>query len=213
MAMNLGATISRTLNRAKPVATTDLVSFIVAAYDRPEMLRCCLASLQVQTHRNIEVLVADNTKNQDVSRQHEGVTVELCDSRFRYFNTGLDVCYAATRALAPQCHGEWLCFPNDDGYYVPQFTELMLAGSRGADFVYCDMLMDPRLYGVYHVLKTKPKLYRIDKGGFLIRKSVFEKFDWPPAPDDYCRDGLLVEQLRKARVRMSKAKGVLFVHN
>lgn len=211
--MNLGAAISRTLNRANPVATTDLVSFIVAAYDRPEMLRCCLASLQVQTHRNIEVLVADNNIEPEICRRQEEITWSLGDPRFRYYNTRLEVCYDSTKELAPKSHGEWLCFPNDDSYYVPAFTETMLAAGEGVDFVYCDLLMDPRLYGIYHVLKAKPRRYRIDKTCFLIRKAVFDKFDWPPSPKDLDRDGLFVDKLRRAKVTMAKVKGVLCVHN
>ncbi len=185
------------------------ISFIVSAYDRPVCLRCVLASLQVQTEAAIEVLVADNSPNPAMNNTNLQILFSLNDNRFKYTNPRERTCYEATKVLAPVCHGEWLCFPHDDGYYVPGFAANMLAcaaANPAADFIYCDMLYDPRLSngeGTWTPRGVEPRCGFIDKGGFIIRKALFLLVEWPPAPNDVARDGVVT----------AKAGGVMWVHN
>ena len=195
------------------------LSFIVSAYDRPVCLRCVLASLQVQTEAAIEIYVADNSPDVHMNLTNLEILSHLNDNRFKYTNPRERTCYEATKILAPLCRGEWLCFPHDDGYYVPGFVERMLrcaAANPSADFVYCDMIYDPRLSGgqdQWTVFTTSARAGFIDKGGFIIRKSLFLTVDWPPAPNDVARDGLFVDELVRRGVVTAKAGGVMWVHN
>lgn len=191
------------------------ISFIMSAYDRPKHLRCALASLQIQTEPDIEVIVADNGTNDFTAHVQDMMVRQFLDERFHYRNPRARTCYEATKVIAPETKGEWLCFPHDDGWYAPEFAEAMLRGARQskADFIYCDMLYDSRMFGHYDVLRTQPRLNQIDKGGFIVKRSWFDKVDWPPAPNDMCRDGLLVDALVRLGIRTHKVAGILWCHN
>jgi hypothetical protein len=49
-------------------------------------------------------------------------------------------CYWSAEYAARQAKGDWLCFPCDDCYYVPEFQERMLeiAALYGWKLVLCD---------------------------------------------------------------------------
>lgn len=191
------------------------ISFIVSAYDRPAMLRCVLAALQVQTEPDIEIIVADNSPHIALNNEHQYVIHQLNDKRFSYRNPRARFCYEAIEQLAPETRGEWLCFPHDDGYYVPVFAQRMLEAAGqdpDAQLVYCDMLYDERMFGHYDVLHSEPRLGAIDKGSFIIRRELFLTRAWPPVPD-ISRDGIFIEELVRDGALMIHAPGVMFVHN
>src|ERR1019366_3091887 len=101
------------------------VTYIVSTYNRPTLLRCCLASLAAQTDADFEVVVADNSPDFNITSQHQEVVADLRDPRFRHIDTdcvktciGWD-CYHSAEYCARIAAGEWLCFPSDDSYYVP----------------------------------------------------------------------------------------------
>lgn len=199
---------------------TPKISFIVSAYDRPRQLACVLASLQVQTFENIEVVVVDNQRDYAVRHENETRVRNMVDRRMRYAACECAHCYYSSEQGASLVCGEWLCFPSDDNYYVPAFAELMLKaaelteGNEGVGFVYCDMVYDPRLHGVYSVVDVRPQVNNVDKGGFLIRRELFlEVGGFPDKENGVVCDGLLIEELVRRGVRGVKAPGVLWVHN
>jgi hypothetical protein len=162
--------------------------------------------LQVQTENDFQVLVADNSP---LSMMWP-VVAGLNDDRFVHCYTGnKGNCYESANLLATVAKGDYLCFPSDDNYYVPQFLELMLA--QDADLIYCDMVYDPRGGTEYRVVPVEPALNVIDKGGFLIRREQFQPFPWEESP--VYADGMLVEQLVATGLSHAKAPGVLWVHN
>lgn len=190
-------------------------SFIVSTFERPRTLRCVLASLQVQTEPDFEVIVTDNSRCLDMRRLNQAVIHALHDERFQYLWTGAAQCYEAANMAWPHAQGEYLCHPSDDGYYVPMFLELLL--NRHEDLVYCDMVYDPRstdrMHPVtqYRVVNVIPKLGTIDKGGFIVRRSRWGGFPWKENVTG--ADGLAVEKLIRARISHFKVPGVLWVHN
>ncbi len=195
-----------------------MISFIVSAAERPMMLACCLASLQVQKRDDKlhEIIVCDNSEHGDMKRLSHFFEVEY---RHTYSN-GMPFCYYSPAQIL--AHGDWLCFPSDDSYYVPQFAEIMLkyAALNDWEFVYCDVLYDPRLAfcctGVpdkYSVMETRPSGGGIDKTCFLVTRRAFDQVGgWPERADDW-RDGALAEALVTAGIRHGKAPGVMVVHN
>jgi hypothetical protein len=202
------------------------VSYIVSAYDRPAALCCCLASLALQTDFDFEVIVADNAPTFQQQVFNDTVVMHLADSRFRHLDTtvaktcaGWD-CYHSAEIANGWAHGEWLCFPSDDSYYMPTFQEKLLsaASAHGWGLVYCDMIYDGRgagNCGQYHYVDVSPRVSRIDKTGFLVRRELFTGFPGKPsaAPGPSAADGLLVEDLVRRGVPHGKVGEPLMVHN
>lgn len=181
-------------------------SFIVSAFDRPHHLSCVLRSLQVQTEREFEVIITDNSKEQ----VNFETVFSIADNRFVYLSTQSTDCYASANRGAAQAKGDYLSFPSDDGYYVPRFLETMLQAAP-ADLIYCDCVYDG--YGKkYEFWDAEPKLGLIDKGGFLVKREVFPGFNG--APEGPCAaDGWMIEQAVKYGATTAKVPGILWIHN
>jgi glycosyltransferase involved in cell wall biosynthesis len=181
-------------------------TFIVSAFDRPDALACLLYSLKIQTERDFQVIVSDNGGSPEMFN----AVKKLEDSRFRYIDMLFSNCYQSSNGVVRFASGEYLCFPSDDNYYVPQFLELMLKPQ--ADLIYCDMLYDPRLTGSYAPVNVGPGR-DIDKGGFLVRRDCFQPFPWEREDGLRMADHFLINDLVKAGLSCAKVPGVLWVHN
>lgn len=195
-----------------------MITYIVCCHDEPYQLTCLLYSLKCQTNGNFEVIVTDRDSSPNNAAHQKLIVERMYDKRFSYTFTKAPDIYSAAEEAAPKAKGDFLCFPSADGYYVPGFTQVMLdtAKEQNADLVYCDMLYDPRMFGVYDVLDVAPQTYRIDKTGFIVKKEWLLKIPFPgkePAPGRTPSDGLFIEELIKAGIRHAKAPGVLVVHN
>jgi len=81
------------------------ISFLLSAYDRPKHLRCALASLQIQTCPEIEVIVCDNATDPFVSLVQQVVVDSFEDKRFHYRNPRDRTCYESTKTVAPEAKG------------------------------------------------------------------------------------------------------------
>jgi hypothetical protein len=195
-----------------------MISYIVSAYDRPAYLTCCLASLCTQEGAS-EIIICDNSG---------GIESRALATLFgcRYLDTsqlGVPLgatCYHDLSYVEPK--GDWLCFPSDDSYYVPQFAHIMLAYAAKSDweYVYCDMLYDPRLahattgvQDTYSIMATAPSPGSIDKTNFMVTRKAFDRVGgWPQHEADW-RDGALAVALVQSGVRHGKAPGIMCVHN
>lgn len=197
------------------------VSYIVSAYNRPQSLRGTLASLQVQTDPNFEVIVADN--NPDIQYcKNMDIVADMQDGRFRWVDTShvFDVprdCYwSAEWVVENIAKGDYLVFPSDDSFYVPIFQEAMLARARESrlDLVYCDMLYDRRIGGKYSVLNVQPVSCAIDKTGFMIARTSWIGFPTKPTElRSSCADGEMIAEVVARGARHGKVEEVLVVHN
>ncbi len=182
-----------------------MISFIISAYGEADRMPLILSSLKLQTVQDFEVFVTDNKGSDEVKRITESYG-------YNYLHTDFDNCYDSAHQAVPLTKGDWLCFPANDSYYVPLFLELMLEGDKfDAEFIYCDMLYDPRLRGEYAAVDVYPAYGKIDKGGFLLKRSRFKAF--PKISYRSPSDWYLVESLLAEGVRTYKAKGVLWIHN
>jgi len=175
-----------------------------------------LLSLRLQTEPNLEILVTDNSIDEEM-RGHNDDACGL-DSRIFYMRCGGTSCYRSGNIAARFAKGEYLCFPSDDGYYVPGFAALMLeaAEKNSWDLVYCDLLDDPRQFGRYGVRDVKPALGHIDKTCYIVKRSVFlgmGGFPLEEKSNDWAADWWLVEELIKCGVRHGKLNQLLVVHN
>lgn len=187
------------------------LTFIASTFNRPQVLLLLLNSLQLQTEKNFECIVTDNSTDPTLAEQNE-FHVKMSGSRFRYLKTNYRECYSSAEEGALLATGKFLCFPSDDNYYLPQFAEMMLrkALNEGLDLVYCDCVYG-RPKAVPFLLDVKPKVNHIDKGGFLVRRESFKSFPGKAAIS--CSDGWLIEELVKKGVRHGKVESPLWVHN
>ena len=190
------------------------ITFIVSAYDRPQFLLCCISSLKCQSIRADKIIIADNFDWKDTVNRSLQLAMEL---EVEYENPKAIECYWSGEQIGlSQENADWLCFPSDDSYYVPLFSEIMLdyAEKRGLDFVYCDCLYDPRRTGKYDVMYVEPRVCSIDKTCLLVKRKVFTGFPGkPPRNESSAADGLLAESLVARGLRHGKAPGILVVHN
>jgi hypothetical protein len=191
-----------------------MISYIVSVYDRPLFLTACLGSLGVQSFQT-ETIVCANHVDENML-----MACGLCcmDADVRIEHTGIagaKNCYESASMVAPNAKADWLCFPSDDSLYVCQFSGIMLetAAKTGADLVYCDCVYrqdeTAGRWPAYKVLTTEPRMGKIDKTCFILRRELFNGF--PPHPKGWS-DGALIEQLVRDGVRHAKAPGVLVVH-
>ena|SRR5271166_3450177 len=206
------------------------VSYIVSAYDRPILMRCCLASLAAQTDHDFEAIVADNSPDFKTQAVNRAVVDGMLDSRFSHIDTdsiktcrGWDCYHSAEYVARNWATGEWLCFPSDDSYYVPMFQEAMVnkAQINGWSMVYCDWLCDRRGSlngegpGRYGWVDASARISRIDKTGFMVRSSSFGAFPGKNMEEvkPCAADGLFIEELVRRGAKHGKVNEVLMVHN
>lgn len=108
----------------------DLVTIAITTYNRADgFLRDAISSALAQTHRNIEVIVADNCSNDGTGALVAGFNDERIDyvrhdaniGPFRNFN------FCVERA-----RGKYFCLLHDDDLMDPDFVATCLARSTGA---------------------------------------------------------------------------------
>jgi glycosyltransferase involved in cell wall biosynthesis len=199
------------------------VSFIVSAFNRPNALNLCVASLRLQTCKEFEVIIADNSRDGMISFAHKQTARNMTEAQqfCKHISTaeaaGRD-CYESANLAANVAKGEYLCFPSDDGYYAPRFLELMLMHGSDSDLMYCNCIWDGRGYGkgeeLIHLV-VEPRRGKIDKGGFLVKREVFMKsggFKGPFGPER-CEDGFFIERLIRSGVTHRKVDITGWIHN
>ncbi len=199
-----------------------MISYIVSACDRPGMLRACVASLAVQEGEK-QICV---TLNGDKEQSRLNIeAVHKMNAMFSYTATYSDNAYDAAlvfietrgpmgKPMNP-VKGDWLCFPSDDSLYVADFGKIMIEAAvrEMADLVYCDMIYkqgsESSGWKPYSILESEPRMGKIDKTNFIIRRELFKGF--PPHPRNW-RDGALIEQVIRDGAKAAKAPGILVLH-
>lgn len=112
-------------------------SVIIPAYNHARFLRDCVASVQGQTLRNIEILVVDDASRDDTP----AIMAELCqgDSRIRYIPLSENQGVAAARNRGVQeARAEWIALLDSDDLWLPKKLEkqLLLQQASGAELIY-----------------------------------------------------------------------------
>lgn len=192
-----------------------MITAIVSAYNRIENLRVVLASLKIQTYTDFEVIVAENSTDENIIRAHKEIIDSMKDGRFRMVICQKEQCYSSAEFVVDigEAKGDYLCFPSDDDYYVERFFEFMMAGIEDNDIVLCNTLYDndPVQNKNYYILEAQPKSCQVDKGGFIVKKDVFEKIKFPGKGPSSASDGLFVEEVAK-NGKVKVLQEIMFVH-
>lgn len=194
-----------------------LCTFIVSSHNRPVELRLTLACLQLQTERNWEAIITDNSDS-NLASLSEREVLRFPDLRIRYEYTGGRAAnpYRSAEIGAALATGTWLAFPSEDGYFCPWYLERMLkkADAENLDLVYCDTVIGNPW--VHRCLSVQPVIGNIDKTSFVVRREWFCKMGGfnvenvgGPAPSD----GIFIEKSVAAGARHAKVSEVLCVHN
>lgn len=193
------------------------ISFIVSTFNRTRMLRLLIQALNLQTVKPHEIFVCDNS----LDRVSNMDVYNICkNNHARHLKTGkmgAANCYNSAPFAVAKATGTWLCFPCDDDYYVPRFSELMLKGARenNWDFVYCDMIIDIHLNphgGEYQPFDVSPVVGRIGKCNMILKREHFRGFPDKDGQGITC-DGQLAEEIVARGIPHGKVPGILHVHN
>ena len=165
------------------------VSVIVFVRDNQEELEAFLAMMKLQTYKNYEIIIVDES---------EGLIT--------YNDWG----QTSKEKAGLKAEGELLVFPNADAYYVPTFLETMTKPHNEgiAEITYCDYL---RHHNNYSYNDSKPELGHIGIVNFMINKELFNKTGWPNKGS--CGDFYTIKAGIDAGGRIVKVPGVLCVNN
>jgi glycosyltransferase involved in cell wall biosynthesis len=179
-----------------------MITLILAAYDRPELLERELKQIIAQTYKDWEVLMLDEASDE----RNKQVVDNLGDERIKYKKVERvgDWGYKVKAEAVKDAQGEYLCFGSDDNEYDPTFFEKMKEPlDKGADMVICDFNDDRFPAG--WVFAT-PWVGGCDLGTFMMKTSMFT--DWGPIHS--CTDGEYVRGFTGKRVELHER---LYTHH
>jgi glycosyltransferase involved in cell wall biosynthesis len=96
-------------------------SIIIATYNRADLLPRAVNSVLDQSFDHWELLIVDDGSTDDT----EAVVKGLGDARIRYFYKENEEKSIARNFGMERAKGKYLCFLDDDDYYLPAFLESM----------------------------------------------------------------------------------------
>jgi glycosyltransferase involved in cell wall biosynthesis len=102
-----------------------LVSVIVSAFNRPEMLRAALNSVLAQTYKDIEIIVQDDSTISECS----SVVATIDDPRIIYTHNQPSLGTIQNLLTGyRRASGDYVCTLNDDDLYLPEYLSTMVDG-------------------------------------------------------------------------------------
>jgi len=196
---------------------TQYFFFIVAASNRPQALRSCLASIQCQTEKDWFCLIMDEGYNGEIVDQFR-------DERFKRIELFKRwVMDRGTLGLWPKEKGaslvpedSYVIFPNEDTHYLPGFLMMVKAAVKEChpDIVVCDFIHE--LNGYAQVIEGAPVIGRVDSSTFAMRRNVFDTNSFSNQYEDAemigIADGLCVVNAVKAGATCARIAAALVVH-
>jgi glycosyltransferase involved in cell wall biosynthesis len=164
-----------------------LVSICIPTYNRPEYFRRAVESCLAQTYPHFEVIITDNSTNDDT----KDMAAKWTDPRLRYYsnNGNIGLMESGKRVLS-LATGQYTKFLMDDDLLKPRFLELMVkrleenptAGIAMAPMELIDE-NDRRIFPRFYIFRTMRYRYRYQVGDALIgRRRILKDFltrDYP----------------------------------
>lgn len=115
-----------------------MVSVIIGSYNRYELLLRAIESVLNQTYKDIEIIVVNDCstdKRYDNLKHNSNIKFFKTDT-----NSGLP---SVPRNIGiNNSKGEWICFLDDDDYFLPTKIEKQMGYSDDYDFICCDAYCD-----------------------------------------------------------------------
>jgi glycosyltransferase involved in cell wall biosynthesis len=165
-----------------------LISVVIPAYKRGNIIERAVRSILEQTHQDFEILVVDDGSGDDT----ESVVAAFAEEepRIRYFfhdtNRGAQ---AARNTGAKAAQGEWITFLDSDDYLTPNSLEvrILAAQKEGVKVVHSEgnVIRKGKSLTAYGIPPLNGYVYRemlIDPGllfsGLLIAKEALEKIGY-----------------------------------
>ena len=192
------------------------IGLAVATYRQSHSLEALLLSLQAQTHRNFQIVVA-----------HDGpwYPQHINDLRFKYaVDDRISFVHSPQRmnvyghnlremvrvGLANRC--DLVGFCNGDVYYAPTYFEWMAAqmAKRNALFGFCNLIHSHKMW---QPMKTELRRGKIDVGCFLADAGLVAETPWTST--EFAADWVYINSLTKGLSSndIAKIDGFLYVHN
>jgi glycosyltransferase involved in cell wall biosynthesis len=149
-----------------------LVSICIPTYNRPDYLRRAVESCLAQTCSDFEIVITDNSTNDETSR----LAATWTDPRIRYFkNEGnIGATGSANRAVT-LAEGKYIKFLMDDDLLKPRCLELLVKGmeanpSAGVAMAPMDLIdgNDRRIFPRFYVFRKMHYRFRYQVGDGLV---------------------------------------------
>lgn len=105
-------------------STLPLVSILIPAYNRPEYLRIALINALSQTYKNIEIVVCDDSTNDDVKNVVQSFRQN--HPQVKYFKNERTLFLDNWQRCLEKASGEYINFLMDDDVFHPEKIEKMI---------------------------------------------------------------------------------------
>lgn len=110
-----------------------LFSIVIPTYNRAELLKRCLDSVEAQTYKNWEAIVVDNYSEDNT----EEVVKSFNDPRIVYIkNHNYGVIAVSRNKAIDMSKGDWIAFLDSDDCWLPNKLEAMKPYMQDNDLVY-----------------------------------------------------------------------------
>ncbi len=164
-----------------------LVSICTPTYNRPEYLRRAVESCLAQTYSHFEIVITDNSTNQDSAQ----LAAKWTDPRVRYCSNGGDIGPHASAIKAKTLSkGKYIKYLMDDDLLKPRCLELMVKGleenpTAAIAMAPMDLIdeNDQQIFPRFYVFRKMQYRYRYQVGdGLIDRRRVLKDFltrDYP----------------------------------
>jgi glycosyltransferase involved in cell wall biosynthesis len=172
---------------SNPAPGLSLVSICILTYNRPEYLRRAVESCLAQTYREFEIVITDNSTNDETAKMASSWT----DPRIRYYkNEGnIGPTGSANRGLS-LARGKYIKYLMDDDLLKPRCLELMVRGmeanpSAGVAMAPLELIDedDRRIFPRFYVFRKMHYRFRYQVGdGLVNRQRIMKDFltrDYP----------------------------------
>jgi glycosyltransferase involved in cell wall biosynthesis len=164
-----------------------LVSICIPTYNRAEYLRRAVKSCLSQTYSDFEVIITDNSTNDESAK----MAAKWTDPRVRYFkNEGNIGPYASVLRALAFAKGKYIKFLMDDDLLKPRCLELMVQAMEDNPSVAVTMAPlelidenDRRIFPRFYVFRKMRYRFRYQVGdGLIAHKRIIKDFltrDYP----------------------------------
>ena len=196
----------------------------VVSYQRVTALTCLLNCLANQKEQNFDVCIThDDFHDATLDTVQHWAQMHHIQTTLKFTSKRMGMWGHPMRAqMIAECEHDYILLTNDDNYYMPVFTQIMMHKliSQDAHMVMCDMIHSHNNPGVrqqppYNLFVTAPKCMHCDIGCFITKTTLAQQVGFHNCNLD-CADGLFVDklmQLNSPIVKCVKVPQVLFVHN